>query len=303
MIFGISEKSTSLLLRSKFRLKLSSVGKVEGSSNHSCSFLEDTGFCLSPFTIESSAENTLGMPSPLSPLMICSSTRCSGGLSALTNLFFKDEVLADGAKDWVQKFMLGVFSPPSISVAGQFASGVDLMYEGQFLRGAERIIPAQFIGLAVALRLGKEGSETPTGMRLLDPEFYTTGKLIAQGIGFKTVTEEQISKANFAAKGYENKLEIERNQFLKRLNNAYRDIEKADSKDVDSLWLKFDGIVDEMIKFSIVNPVSAFTSEGINTSLRSKVEAREKSKYTKGLSTSSDKKLDLLMQLLNREYE
>jgi len=226
-----------------------------------------------------------------------------GSSVGLNNLFFKDEVLADGAKDWVQKFMLGVFSPPSISVAGQFASGVDLMYEGQFLRGAERIIPAQFRGLAVALRLGKEGSETPTGMRLLDPEFYTTGKLIAQGIGFKTVTEEQISKANFAAKGYENKLEIERNQFLKRLNNAYRAIEKADSKDVDSLWLKFDGIVDEMIKFSIVNPVSAFTSEGINTSLRSKVEAREKSKYTKGLSTSSDKKLDLLMQLLNREYE
>jgi hypothetical protein len=226
-----------------------------------------------------------------------------GSSVGLNNLFFKDEVLADGAKDWVQKYMLGVFSPPSISVVGQIASGVDLMNEGQFLRGAERIMPAQFRGLAVALRLGKEGSETPTGMRLLDPEFYTTGKLIAQGIGFKTVTEEQISKANFAAKGYENKLEIERNQFLKRLNNAYRAIEKADSKDVDSLWLKFDGIVDEMIKFSIVNPVSAFTSEGINTSLRSKVEAREKSKYTKGLSTSSDKKLDLLMQLLNREYE
>ena len=60
-------------------------------SNQSCSFLEDTGFCLSPLTIESSGENTLGIPSPLSPLIMCSKTRCSGGLSALTNLFFKDE--------------------------------------------------------------------------------------------------------------------------------------------------------------------------------------------------------------------
>ena len=226
-----------------------------------------------------------------------------GSSVGLNNLFFKDEVLADGAKDWVQKYMLGVFSPPSLSVVGQIASGVDLINEGQFLRGAERIMPAQFRGSAVALRLGKEGSETPTGMRLLDPEFYTTGKLVAQGVGFKTVTEEQISKANFAAKGYVNTLEIDRNQFLKRLNNAYRAIEKADSKDTDSLWLKFNGIVDEMIEFSKVNPVVAFTSEGINTSLRSKVEAREKSKYTKGLSASSDKQLDLLMQLLNREYE
>ena len=50
------------------------------------------------------------------------------------------------------------------------------------------------------MRLKSEGAITTKGDELMDPEFYTTGKLLAQTLGFGSTEVAQVQKANFMAK-------------------------------------------------------------------------------------------------------
>jgi hypothetical protein len=173
------------------------------------------------------------------------------------------------------------------------------MNEGKFLRGAERIVPAFFRGTLVANRLATEGSVTPMGAELIQPEFFTAGKLIAQGVGFKTVTEKEIQNAIFEAKRFDEAKKIERNKLLNELNNAYMELEAAEKqgKSTDAAYAKMNTIIEKMITYSLANPYRPFETENINSSLRRKAEARAKATVSGGLTAESDEVLYYLMRM------
>jgi hypothetical protein len=227
-----------------------------------------------------------------------------GSSVGLNNLFFRDEVLADGAKDWLQQAMLGFLSPPVGSVATQITSGIQLMNEGNFNRGVERILPAGLKQFATMYRLSQEGSRTPTGNKLLEKEFFTAGKLIMQGAGFKTVTEAELQNGIAEGKKFQISLDKERSRLLNLLNSAYMNIETAREKGIstDRADAKFDSIIDKMIEFSIVNPVFGYTEEGIEDSIKSKAESRAKSEFFGGFSAATDEKLQFLFDIANPNF-
>ena len=124
-----------------------------------------------------------------------------GSSVTLDHLWFQDRVPSDDMKSAFQYFLFDTFGGPLGAMGSQIADGVQDMNEGNFDRGWEKFAPAFFRGPLKAMRVSEEGSLT-SGQRaqILDAEWYTTGKLLGQGLNFQPTTEAEISKANFLAK-------------------------------------------------------------------------------------------------------
>ena len=117
------------------------------------------------------------------------------------------------------------------------------------------------------MRLKEEGATTTKGDELMNPEFYTTGKLLAQTLGFGSTEVAQVQKANFTAKKIVTEINREKQNILNRLDAAVR----QDNDD------KIDKILEEIDKFNTKNGMLAINGETVSKSLQSRSERRGKS--------------------------
>jgi hypothetical protein len=86
---------------------------------------------------------------------------------------------------------------PFGSMATSLTGGVEDILNGDLVRGFEKLSPAFFRGAFTTYRLSQEGLQTRQGAEIKDAEFYTTGKLIGQALGFQSTTVAEIQKSNF----------------------------------------------------------------------------------------------------------
>jgi hypothetical protein len=101
----------------------------------------------------------------------------------------------------------------------------------------------------------------------MNPEFYTTGKLLAQTLGFASTEVAQVQKANFMAKKIVTEINREKQKLLNLLDVAVR-------QDDDD---KIEGLLDRIEKFNTKNAMLAIEGETISKSLQSRSERRGKS--------------------------
>jgi len=141
-----------------------------------------------------------------------------GSSTSLDGMFLRDEIMSDGAKDWVQQFLFSKATGALGSMVGTVASGFEDINNGMLDRGIEKIMPAFVRGGAAALRLDREGAQTRSYDTIKEREFYTTGKLLAQTLGFKSTTVAEIERANFLAKGMQTKIARDHTKMLNKIN-------------------------------------------------------------------------------------
>ena len=100
-------------------------------------------------------------------------------------MWFRDDTPAEDAKSAVQEMFFNLFGGPLGSGIQQIASAFDDFNNGQWERGVEKMLPAFFRGAMKSYRLNTEGLKTTKGDEVMNAEYYTTGKLIAQSMGFE----------------------------------------------------------------------------------------------------------------------
>jgi hypothetical protein len=122
-----------------------------------------------------------------------------GTSTSLDGLWFRSDAPAETSREAFMNFVFS-FTGPIGSVGANFAGAFDDFEKGQFNRGLEKFAPAWLKGGLSAMRLKSEGATTTKGDELMNPEFYTTGKLLAQTLGFGSTEVAQVQKANFMAK-------------------------------------------------------------------------------------------------------
>jgi len=186
----------------------------------------------------------------------------SGSLS-LNGLWFKDDKPAKTSREAYNNFLLS-FGGPLVSMGGNMYSGFDDINNGRLDKAIEKNVPAWLRGSLTAYRLSKEGAVTVLGAEVKDLEFYTTGKLIAQGLGFGSTEVQQIQYSNFKAKELSMKINSEKANILNRLNNAV--MADSDKRVID--------ILKEVMEFNKKNPVAAFQDETIENSLEARGKMR-----------------------------
>jgi hypothetical protein len=196
-----------------------------------------------------------------------------GTSTSLDGLWFRNDTPAETSREAFQNFIFG-FSGPIGSIGANIAGAFDDFNNGQINRGFEKLSPAWLRGSLTAYRLGQEGATTTKGDEIMAAEFYTTGKLAAQALGFASTEVAQVQKANFMAKQIVTKIEREKANLLTRLDIAVR-------KDDDD---KIEELLDEVEKFNTKNAMLPINGETISRSLQSRAERRGKS--YQGLSVS-----------------
>jgi hypothetical protein len=196
-----------------------------------------------------------------------------GTSTSLDGLWFRSDAPAETSREAFMNFVFS-FTGPIGSVGANFAGAFDDFEKGQFNRGLEKFAPAWLKGGLSAMRLKSEGATTTKGDELMNPEFYTTGKLLAQTLGFGSTEVAQVQKANFTAKRIVTEINREKQNILNRLDAAVR----QDNDD------KIDKILEEIDKFNTKNGMLAINGETVSKSLQSRSERRGKA--YQGLSVS-----------------
>jgi hypothetical protein len=196
-----------------------------------------------------------------------------GASTSLDGLWFRDDTPGNTSREAFQSFIFG-FSGPIGSIGSNIAGAFDDFNNGQINRGFEKLSPAWLRGSLTAYRLSTEGATTTKGDEIVNAEFYTTGKLAAQALGFGNTEVAQIQKSNFMAKQVVAKIEKQTATLLNRLDIAVR------NEDDD----KIESILDDIEKFNTKNAMLPISGETISKSLQSRMERRGKS--SQGLSVS-----------------
>jgi hypothetical protein len=207
-----------------------------------------------------------------------------GASTSLDGLWFRDDTPGNTSREAFQNFVFG-FTGPIGSIGSNIAGAFDDFNNGQINRGFEKLSPAWLRGSLTAYRLGKEGATTTKGDEIKNAEFYTTGKLAAQALGFGNTEVAQIQKSNFMAKQVITKIEKQTATLLNRLDIAVR------NEDDD----KIESILDDIEKFNTKNAMLPISGETISKSLQSRAERRGKS--SQGLSVS-DKQAPFIYPLV-----
>jgi hypothetical protein len=196
-----------------------------------------------------------------------------GTSTSLDGLWFRSDAPAETSREAFQNFVFS-FTGPIGSVGANFAGAFDDWNNGQISRGFEKISPAWLKGGLTAMRLKGEGATTTKGDEIMNPEFYTTGKLLAQTLGFGSTEVAQVQKANFTAKKIVTEINREKQNLLNRLDAAVR-------QDDDD---KIDKMLEEIDKFNTKNAMLAISGRTVSKSLQSRAERRGKA--YQGLSVS-----------------
>jgi hypothetical protein len=199
-----------------------------------------------------------------------------GASVSLDGLWFRDDTPAEDAKSAVQEMFFNLFGGPLGSGIQQIASAFDDFNNGQWERGVEKMLPAFFRGAMKSYRLNTEGLKTTKGDEVMNAEYYTTGKLIAQSMGFEPTKVAEVQKANFMAKRLETQIFKEKNSLLNKLDIAVR---RAEDRDTEAAEENVEKVLEEIDAYNIKNGFGPFliNAETIQTSLKGREKRRGQS--------------------------
>jgi hypothetical protein len=195
-----------------------------------------------------------------------------GSSVSLNNLFFTEDVPAENSKEALEQFAFSTMTGPFGSMATSLAGAYDDFNNGDLVRGFEKLSPAFFRGAFTTYRLSQEGLQTRQGAEIKDAEFYTTGKLIGQALGFQSTTVAEIQKSNFKAKQMVLDIQKERNKVLEKLDKAFQ---KFDNNPSDANEEAIDDVLVEIDRYNYKNGMIPITNETIERSLEGRAKRRE----------------------------
>ena len=187
-----------------------------------------------------------------------------GTSTSLDEMFFRSDTPAKSNREAALMFLGAHALGPFGSTLTQFAAAMDDFNNGRPERAYEKLAPALFRGPLVASRLMREGSDTPQGAEIKSAEWYTTGKLLGQSLGFGSTEVSDIQKTNFTAKRMTEQIKTERNSLLLKFRQAVRKYEENPS---DANSAKIDAVEDAIDKYNNKNYMLPITGETKSSSL------------------------------------
>lgn len=196
-----------------------------------------------------------------------------GASTSLDSLFFANDTPAKTSKAAFQDMLIKSAFGPLGGLGLQGAAAFDDFNTGHGDRGVEKLLPAFFRGPVVTARLHAEGSLTRDGAEMKSAEFFTTGKLLAQSLGFGNTTVAEIQKKNILAKQMVGSIATNRTKLLEKLDRV---IQQYDNNPTDSNEAAIDKAYEDIRTFNVKNNINYFQigNDDILESISSRSERR-----------------------------
>jgi hypothetical protein len=110
---------------------------------------------------------------------------------------------------------------PYVGMVLNYADAIDAFMDGDYQKGAEKILPANMRNPAVAWKYYNEGIKDYKNAPLFSKDSLTAGNLLWQSIGFRMDEISSQQKFLFEVSQAENKLVFKRDDILKNLRESY----------------------------------------------------------------------------------
>lgn len=143
-----------------------------------------------------------------------------GSSMSLDGLFFHDQTTSDTDEDAIESAAFNFALGASGSLAKRLWRGYKYFDEGQGDRAAEMLMPGVIRNILVANRLEKEGNLTTKGDEVKAREWYTTGKLMSQRLGFGSTEVADIQRSNTLARKMIKEIGSKRAEVTDRIKRA-----------------------------------------------------------------------------------
>ena len=166
---------------------------------------------------------------------------------------------------------------------------------GDFKKGAEKMLPAAVRGLVKSSRLAEEGERTRQLNTLREAEWYHTGKLIGTALGFSSTEVAEIREKNMLAKDLETAILKEKTELLAKYDKALVDLDTRGTKEAEQ---RMEDIWVEIGRFNVRNGMYAITTDTLYNSLTQKQKSRANAGYAEGLMFKSPNSNYAILPLL-----
>ena len=181
---------------------------------------------------------------------------------SLNNMWFPEMKEQATAQATMQDFLLSLGGPFASLTVTQIPRAVDYLNQGKILQGIEQLLPGMMRTPVTAYRYSQEGATTASGAAIKEADEYTTGQLIAQGMGFATEGLVAQREAIFKANALMLKVKNEKKALLNRL-----DVDIRSDRDLDKA-------LDDVFKFNAKNPFDPITGDTLRASMRNHLRQR-----------------------------
>jgi hypothetical protein len=182
----------------------------------------------------------------------------------LDSVFFADDAPDITDRNAFEDVIFHLASGPSGGLVTQMQSGIKDFYKGDFLRGAEQMVPSLFRGPLRALRFATEGNLTRQGAEIKDREWFTTGMLLQQAAGFGITDLDELQRITFRLNTAAKEIEADRAK-------VYDKFDRALSSGNDNAY---ESAMGDLNKFNEKNPLIPITGPEIRASLKSRATGR-----------------------------
>jgi hypothetical protein len=152
--------------------------------------------------------------------------------------------------------------------------GVDLMTQGEYERGLEKLMPASISKFMLARRYAEEGVQTPDGVQLVKKGKLPTSELIGQAVGYAPARVAEARETIFKEKAAEKVIVREREKIMGTLKDSFRkSVDPSRSVEIHERFDKvFQATLDKTIDFSLRHPEYEFKDKEIDKALDEELE-------------------------------
>jgi hypothetical protein len=214
------------------------------------------------------------------------------GVNVASRIGLTDLLIADTgykSQDGVLMSTLAAAGGPVYGVGTRIGDGVKMIYEGEFQRGIEKILPTGFSNAMKSIRYATEGANTMRGDPIVGEMSYANAA--GQFFGFAPAEYTRQLEINANVKGIDRAVNEKKTKLLRKYYMAMR---MGDT-------VAGDTIMEDMRKFSERHPGVAITIDTILKSM--KQHARTSATMYSGITLSKGMMSALMANIAEYEGE
>jgi hypothetical protein len=200
---------------------------------------------------------------------------------SLNDMWFRDARKSQDEVTAFQNMIINLLGPTA-ALGISAAEALKLYNDGQYYRGAEKMLPAVLRQPLVAARYSTEGVLTLKGDELVSD--ISAKDALSQSLGFSPERVAQRQKSNIEMKSAEQDIKAKRQDLM----NAF--FMSIDTQDFDFR----ERVLDKIAVFNRKHPGAAISATSLQSSVQSRYKARGLASLTGGIPI--DKKLMFELQ-------
>jgi hypothetical protein len=178
-----------------------------------------------------------------------------------------------------------VVGGPAATTALSFAQGVQLISQGEYEKGFEKLAPASISKAMMAHRYATQGVQTSQGTQLVEPGQMPTSEIVGQAIGYAPAHVAEAQNIIFKSKAAEQAVTRERQQIMNSVADLYNksmdpSLPQHQQERFDE---KFQDALDKSTEFSFRYPQLQITPDEIYKAIEGSTKKKAETEIGSGV--------------------